>query len=449
MGYQHDNVYGTARFDNTASVRHRYTFLLSLQNDNVEDFLYNRRTQGKPLLYVCFLSHTGNILFRTTKSEVPHKLKAAVKSHWKYHSLTSHIACSEELYKYPISTTYNDLDVASAQKLIKGYVRTEPFTSTHVALKDELSFIQCLQPNHSSTSSNRARKLQLMQDLAEQQGHQLQRQDMILDSDTDRKFTNCNDLLAALVKFTVILLSPAHDFADTTSLLIIHLTYLLQWWDGFQNTVAPLSQARNTAVAVQIAEIFMSTSGRVYALGREICDNLDFQARPSTINSPQTLMKFGTILQRLNNGLTSIEHKVANNQGVVPAALSTFVEQPHPDRVPATTIKATTRNLPTPPRNATAVPPTTLKKAQRQIITVTANRNPELAKSARLLFTRARRNAFETLGSPQPCIRFIFGGCATPTCQNSHKEYSQFSAAERAAMQTLKNNAPNEYVFSL
>ena len=193
----------------------------------------------------------------------------------------------------------------------------------------------------------------------------------------------------------------------------------------------------------------MSTSGRVYELGREICDNLDFQARPSTINSPQTLMKFGTILQRLNNGLTSIEHKVANNQGVIPATLSTFVEQPHPDRAPATTTKATTRNLPTPPRNASAGTPTVLNKAQRQIITVTTNKNPELAKSARLLFTRARRNSFTAVPAPQPCIKFIFGGCTTPACTNSHKEYSQFSGVEKAAMQSLKNTAPSEYVFSL
>lgn len=120
---------------------------------------------------------------------------------------------------------------------------------------------------------------------------------MIFESDTDRKFIKCTDLLSAIVKFTVILLSLAHDFAYTTPLLILHLTFLLHWWDEFQNIVAPLPQARNLAVAMQIAEIFMATSGRVYRLGRELYENSDANERPQIVISPITIRKFGSILQ--------------------------------------------------------------------------------------------------------------------------------------------------------
>ena len=85
MRYHHDfghemvqpqaHLYGVTRGDNTASTQHRYTYLLSLENDNIDDFLYNRQTHGQPLIYVSHLSVTGSIMFRTSKLDVLSKIK--------------------------------------------------------------------------------------------------------------------------------------------------------------------------------------------------------------------------------------------------------------------------------------------------------------------------------------------------------------------------------------
>jgi hypothetical protein len=320
-------------------------------------------------------------------------------------------------------------------------------------MKDELSFIQCLQPSNSGTASHRRQKLQLMQDLSDQLGHQLQRQDLVFDADTSRKFTNCTDLFAAIIKFTVILLSPAHDFGETTPLLLVHLTLLLQWWEDFQNTVASLSHANNLAIATQIADVFMSSSGKVYKLGKEIYESLEPNEQPDVISSTKAISTFSKICAKLINQLQKIEDNVAANNIVIPAPLVTYLD---PSDLSTTVTPRQTSDTNNPNDKRPTLRPaqqntqSTKRLAKRPIIKSDfTNKTPQLRTSAQLLFYRARQTAFQALPNPQPCIKFLFGGCTTSTCKNSHKEFSQFNAAEKAAMHTLKNTAPSEYVFSL
>ena len=66
---------------------------------------------------------------------------------------------------------------------------------------------------------------------------------------------------------------------------IIRLTFLLQWWDEFRNTAATSSRANNTAVATQLADLFMKTFGKVYCLGQEIYLQLEEHERPPAVRT--------------------------------------------------------------------------------------------------------------------------------------------------------------------